>query len=89
MKKRILILILACILTLPYIGCEGCRKLNKHLKSTAIGLHRQVTLFAYNGAVIRKWEGRFMVEIEGPVASFIDESGKEVKIAGIFIVEEK
>lgn len=89
MKKRLLMLVLVCMLVLPHIGCEGCRKLNKHLKSTAIGLERQVTLFAYDGAVIRRWKGRLMVEINGPVASFIDDSGKEVKIAGIFIIEEK
>ncbi|MGA1871631.1 MAG: hypothetical protein ACMUJM_24145 [bacterium] len=85
MKKIFILLLL--IFSLSIIGCEGCMKGCKHFKSETIGLKRRVTLYACDGTVIKTWEGRFMVELSGSTAAWI-EDGKEVKIAGTFIIEE-
>ena len=82
-------LILLVLSTFFYYGCEGCNKEVKHLKSTWSGLNRKVTLYAYDGSIIKTWEGKFMVELMENVASWIDENNKEIKISGIFIIEEK
>ncbi|MGA1825675.1 MAG: hypothetical protein ACMUIP_13535 [bacterium] len=85
--RKILILVLL-FSSLCYIGCEGCMKGCKHFKSETIGLKRKVTLYACDGTPIKTWEGRFMVELNGSTAAWID-NGKEVKIAGTFIIEEQ
>ncbi len=71
------------------LGCtEKQRKELKHLKSDIIGLKRRVTLYSEDGRVIKSWEGRFKIEIQGCFISFIDDQGKEVKISGTIVVEE-
>ncbi len=80
---------LCTLVLLSVTGCtEGQRKDLKHFKSDVIGLKRRVTLFDNNGRPIRTWEGRFKVEIIGGFASFIDDSGKDVKVSGIVVIEE-
>ena len=86
MKKVLRVLLLFS--SLCYIGCEGCMKGCKHFKSETIGLKRKITLYACDGTPIKTWEGRFMVELSGSTAAWIDD-GKEVKIAGTFIIEEQ
>jgi uncharacterized lipoprotein YehR (DUF1307 family) len=67
---------------------ERQRKNLKHMKSDIIGLKRKITLYDCNGKVIRQWEGRFKVETIGAYVSFIDDSGKDIKVSGTVIVEE-
>ncbi|GEM_PF-765044 len=70
-------------------GCtERQRKDLKHFKSDIIGLKRKVTLYDCNGRVIRSWEGRFKIEVQGGYISFIDDSGKDIKVSGTVVVEE-
>jgi hypothetical protein len=72
------------------VGCtEDQRKELKHVKSGLIGLDRIVTLYDCAGNPIRKWEGRFKVEMTGGVATFIDDDGNEVKVSGTYVIEEK
>jgi RNase P/RNase MRP subunit p29 len=79
------------LLTLA-VAAAGCtekqRKGIKHIKSDLVGLKRRVLLLDCNGQEIRRWEGRFKIEIQGSFLSFIDDDGKEVKVAGTVIVEE-
>ena len=67
---------------------EDQRKSFKHMKSGIIGLKRQVTLYSDNGDVIRQWQGRFKIEMAASVATFIDDDGREIKIAGTYVIEE-
>jgi len=70
-------------------GCtERQRKNLKHLKSDIIGLKRRVTLYDCNGKVIKSWQGRFKIEVQGAYISFIDDNGKDIKISGTVVVEE-
>ena len=78
----------ACLIGLLCItGCQQQQKTFKHFVSGVTGLKRHVTLYDASGVVIREWTGLFMVEMNGSVATFID-NGKEVKIAGTYIIEE-
>ena len=71
------------------MGCQGIKKSIKHVKSSLVGIEREVTLYADDGTVIRKWSGKFMVEVEqGGVFSWIGDDGREMKIMGTAIVEE-
>ncbi len=67
---------------------ERQRKNLKHMKSDIIGLKRKITLYDCSGKVIRQWEGRFKVETIGGYVSFIDDSGKDIKVSGTVVVEE-
>ena len=86
-------LVISAVLCLVIaFGIPACtekqRKEIKHIKSDIIGLKRKITLYDMNGRVIREWEGRFKIEIQGGYISFIDEDGKEVKLSGTIVVEE-
>ncbi len=78
-----------CILVSICGGCtEDQRKSLKHTQSGLIGLKRTVTLYDCSGEPIRTWEGRFKVEMQGGVASFLDDEGNEVKVSGTYVIEE-
>ncbi len=83
----LLVLAIAAILVLS--GCtERQRKSLKHFKSDIIGLKRRVTLYDCSGRVIKSWEGRFKIEVQGAYISFIDDHGKDIKVSGTVVVEE-
>jgi len=82
------VLLLAFMLAGVAACTEGQRKEIKHIKSDLIGLKRKITLYDANGRVIREWEGRFKIEIQGAYISFIDDQGKEIKLGGTVVVEE-
>lgn len=71
-------------------GCtESCKKQMRHTKSSFVGLQRKVTVYLPNGEV-KTFEGRFKVEQDGFMLSFIDDNDKEIKVpASISIVEEQ
>ena len=80
------------LLLLAVVGMSACtesqRKGMKHIKSDVVGLKRQVTLYDCAGNVIRSWQGRFKIEIEGSYLSFIDDDGNDVKVSGTAVVQE-
>ncbi len=87
--KQIVFFIALAIFILSLPGCtEKQKKSIKHLKSDIIGIKRKVTLYDCNGNVIRNWEGRFKIEIQGSYLSFIDDNGKDIKVSGTVVVEE-
>lgn len=84
---------LACaallLLVIALSGCtENQRKDLKHMKSGLIGLNRKVTLYDCQGQTIRSWTGRFKVEIQSGIATFIDDDGREIKVSGTYVIEE-
>jgi len=87
MKKYFLLLALILIIT---ISCtmEQKKKL-KDFEAETIGINREITLYADNGQVIKKWEGRFNITRVGSSIYFIDNNGKSVIINGTYIVQEK
>ena len=87
--KQIVFFIALAIFMLSLPACtEKQEKSIKHFKSDIIGIKRKVTLYDCNGNVIRNWEGRFKIEIQGSYISFIDDNGKDIKVSGTLVVEE-
>ncbi len=92
LRKQIILVMCLILLSFFMISLSGCterqRKNLKHFKSDIIGLKRRVTLYDCSGKVIRTWEGRFKIEVQGSYISFIDDNGKDIKLSGTIVVEE-
>lgn len=87
--KQVVFSIALAIFMLSLPACTEKQEKNiKHFKSDIIGIKRKVTLYDCNGNVIRNWEGRFRIEIQGSYLSFIDDNGKDIKVSGTVVVEE-
>ena len=87
--KGFVVVLLLLGLTTVFWGCtERQRKNLKHFKSDIIGLKRKVILYDAQGKVIRQWQGRFKIEVQGSFISFIDDNGKDIKVSGTVVVEE-
>ncbi len=90
MRRSVALVAALSIVALSVGGCtERQRKNLKHFKSDLIGLKRKVTLYDGQGRVIRQWQGRFKIEVQGNFISFIDDNGKDIKISGTVVVEEQ
>ncbi len=90
MRRFVALVAALSIVALSVGGCtERQRKNLKHFKSDLIGLKRKVTLYDGQGRVIRQWQGRFKIEVQGNFISFIDDNGKDIKISGTVVVEEQ
>lgn len=89
MKKKIItgITILGII-----VGIGGCQSWERSIKSLSSdisgGLDRTVTVYDYNGQVIRQYAGKFDVsESENEV--YFDIDGKRVIIHGGIVINEE
>ncbi|MGA1862586.1 hypothetical protein OWM07_06855 [Deferribacter thermophilus] len=72
-----------------FFGCtQNQKKKIKDFQAETIGIKRVITLYADNGQIIKRWEGRFNIERKGSSLYFIDDDGKSVIINGTYIVEE-
>lgn len=85
MEKLALIL----VIVISFSGCSLVKKEFRHLVSATTGLNRVITLYSYDGHIIKQWRGNFQVESEYSVISFIDADNKEVKINGTVLVEQE
>ncbi|BAI80805.1 conserved hypothetical protein [Deferribacter desulfuricans SSM1] len=86
LKKYVFTILFVVIL----FGCtQNQKKKIKDFQAETIGIKRVITLYADNGQIIRRWEGRFNIERKGSSLYFIDDDGKSVIINGTYIVEEK
>lgn len=72
-------------------GCSGCKRTLKSLGSDITnGIDRTVTVYDYNGNVIKSYSGKFDVSESENEVYFDDEDGKRIIIhGGIVINEEK
>ena len=59
------------ILIMFFCGCERITKNMKHVQSGWTGLNRRVTLYGCDGQAIQSWEGKFMIELNGSSAAWI------------------
>lgn len=91
MNKRIALVgvTLTAAAALGLSGCASCSRFGKSMASDfGGGLHRKVTLYDYDGEVLREWEGTFDVA-ENDQEVYFDIDGKRVIIQGGIIVNEE
>lgn len=87
MKKVSMIAL--CIATVGSMSaCQNFRAFNSHIRSNTIGLHREVTLYSYNGSIIDKWTIQGMIEDNGGSIRFLLDNGKAVSISGTYKIVE-
>lgn len=88
-KTKAFALVAASVLCIGLSGCASCSRFNKSMASDfGGGLHRKVTLYDYDGEVLREWEGTFDVA-ENDQEVYFDIDGKRVIIQGGIIVNEE
>ncbi len=84
-------LLAVCVLIPGALVLASCTERQRqdlsHWKSDLVGLKRTITLYSNDGKPIKKWKGRFKVEINGGSARFIVD-GRAVIISGTYIIEE-
>jgi len=85
LKKVIIIVLLVFVLFLS--GCAELQQSGSHMKSSLVGINREITLYGNNGGKIQNWVGKLQVEVEGASARFMY-NGKAITIAGTFIIKE-
>ena len=86
---KAVLMIAGAMLCLALSGCESCSRGMKSLDSDfGGGLHRRVTLYDYNGKIIKTWEGTFDVD-DNDQECWFDLDGKRVIIQGGIIVDEE
>ncbi len=89
MSKKVILLALAATLACGLSGCESCSRMGKSITSdVGGGLNRKVTLYDYEGDVLKTWEGKFDVTESEQETSF-DLDGKRVIIQGGIVVNEE
>jgi len=81
--------ILFISLVFMFLGCQRVKQRVKHYQSAVVGLDREVTLYAYDGSVIKSWSGKFNIETENGLCRFVKKDGGIVFISGTYIIEEK
>ena len=90
--KKIFTLITAVSVLFITVGCTEMQK--RELKSFESnwngGLNRTLTLYDYNGNVIKTWEGKFDIRDSGSDNQiFFDLDGKRIWIQGGIVVSEE
>ena len=74
------------------MGLNGCASCSREMKSIQSdfggGLYRKVTLYDYDGEVLREWEGQFDVS-ENDQEVYFDLNGHRVIIQGGIVVNEE
>lgn len=88
MRKEVVPFAAAWGALLFLLGCQAVRKEAYHWRAGMVGLPRQVTLFSCSGDTLGVWRGRFMVEVDSGVVSWIGEDGRERKVTGTVVVEQ-
>ncbi len=90
MKRAGLILIIAIVFIFGIFGNMRWKRNFKNFKAETVGLNRVVTVYDYNGGVIRQWEGRILVDGNGERTKITTSDAKTFIIdGGIVIIEEK
>jgi len=89
MLKRALLVSIICVSGLLG-GCSSCSRMKKSLSSDMSGgLNRTVTVYDYNGDVIREWDGKFDISENDTKVYFDDQYGKRVIIYNAIVISEE
>lgn len=90
MRKKIVAIILLTILLVTML--TGCASWSRSWKSFTSdlsgGLNRTVTVYDYNGNVIKSWSGIFDIS-ESENEIFFDLNGKRIIVQGGIIIAEE
>ena len=89
MNRTSRLVALLMIVLLSAAGCQRMRKAGKHWNSSWEGLDRTITLYAEDGSILGRWHAKTYCETDPPVVAFIDSAGKEVKLMGTVVVQER
>lgn len=90
MKRASIILIIAIVFIFGIFGNMRWKRNFKNFKAETVGLNRVVTVYDYNGGVVRQWEGRILVDGNGERTKITTSDAKTFIIdGGIVIIEEK
>lgn len=81
------ILIIAAVLMLN--GASFQRGLKSFKSNYSGGLDRTITVYDYNGNVIKSWSGKFDVQESETRVFFDDENGKRVIIYNGIVINEE
>jgi hypothetical protein len=79
-------LLLASLLVASLAACTDAQRAD----TFSIGSHFQITLYAYNGTVIKQWQsqGKVLPEEGSDGWKFTDHNGKLVRISGTVDIEQ-
>ena len=83
----LVVIVVVVLVYFPIRGCKGLEQDVAHIKSSYVGLERQVTLYAVDGTAIKSWKGKYQVEVNETGVRFIHK-GKVIELNGTFLVEE-
>lgn len=90
MGKKIICFTLLCIITVSLTGCASCQRWRKSVVSEVTnGIDRTVTVYDYNGNVLKSYTGKFDVTESESEVYFDDEDGKRIIIHGGIIINEE
>lgn len=70
-------------------GCAAFESIGKNVESNTVKLHRVVSLYDYDGELMRTWEGDMRIESESSQqCSFILDGERTSINGGIVVVQE-
>ena len=89
MKKMMLVAVV--LLSVVLAGCTGSQQRGlKSFKSNVVGgLDRTVTLYDYNGKVVRSWSGKIDISDSQLETDFLVDGKRVIVHGGITVIEEK
>lgn len=88
--KKIICGVLLCAITVSLTGCASCQRWRKSIASDVSGgMDRIVTVYDYNGNVLKTYTGKFDVTDSESEVYFDDEDGKRIIIHGGIIINEE
>ena len=71
-------------------SCGSCKRFIKEQASDfSAGIERTITLYDYNGKVIKKWEGKIDMSNSATESYFLIGEKRVIIHGGIVVVEEK
>lgn len=76
------------ILMLSLCGCQMAKNAGRIFISSTTGISRTITLYSFDGKIIRQWDTKSSINDEGAVICFYDNTGRAVQISGTVIVEQ-
>lgn len=90
MKRIIITALIAVTLIVILFSNMRWKRNIKNFKAETVGLNRIVSVYDYNGGLIRQWEGRILVDGNGERTKITTSDAKTFIIdGGIVIIEEK